>query len=93
MKIKVTQDHIDNGKALQPDCCPIALALIDAGCGNVHVHVGRVQLGDVEIPLTNKARTFMMRFDGGFESQPFEFEFDYTKPIGLWARTKARILG
>lgn len=88
MKIKITQEHIDSGKRINGKCCPIALALIDAGFCNVQVCVGRVELGKAVVVLSDSAREFMLRFDAFGSGEPFEFEFDYTKPLGFWGRIK-----
>ena len=88
MKIKITQDHITNGKRLNGESCPIALALIDAGFCNIDVRVGRVFLGSAIIPLPTVARAFMGQFDRGYTVIPFEFEFDYKNPLSVWARIK-----
>ena len=77
MKIKVTQKHIDAGKA---EDCPVALAMRDSGL--VQPDVGqddiRWQKGAHQEWCITPAKVyvFIMRFDDGRSVRPFEFELD-----------------
>ena len=77
MKIKVTQEHIDNG--LRSDCyyCPIALALKDATGFNWYV--GSIYIGNESTVITllsNTTKDFIWRFDIAAMVIPFEFDID-----------------
>lgn len=78
-KIKVTQRHIDTGKAVNEFYCPIALAMRDVGLvqaevGDTHAFYG-YGLHRCEMPLPKEARDFIREFDNDRRAAlPFEFE-------------------
>ncbi len=76
MKICVTKKDIANGTPTEPDCCPIALALIRAGFNDVSVDTDNVRLfvGKPSLKLPQKAIDFIEQFDNGEEVDPFTFE-------------------
>ena len=82
MKVTVTQDHIDNGEALNDMYCPIALAIKDQLPDAKWVSVGPmdaavcldVEKDPVSYILPDVAADFIMSFDCGCEVEPFEFE-------------------
>ena len=86
MLIKVTKDHIENGKIGQPDCCPIALA---SGFENVSVFVDEIRCYGEAYELPMIAQEFIENFDGGNEVKPISFEIALDSPIktlvdGFW---------
>jgi hypothetical protein len=76
MRVRVTQDHIANGRKRQPKCCPIALA-IPVSCA---VRRNRVEFlddqGEVDavIMLPQEAINFINAFDQDLPVEPMEFE-------------------
>lgn len=86
-KIKVTKEHIENGKPCDGESCPIALALKEAGVINPHVEADFFWFKDsvqcYDLPPTVSA--FINVFDlGQWALQmfiPFEFEIDLSKPM------------
>ena len=77
--ISVTQTHIDEGKPDNELCCPIALALIEAGADKVMVKKHHVLFRHEPMPFTTwlpeSARRFIRMFDGGGPDnvKPFRF--------------------
>ena len=79
MRIQVTEKHIEKGVAGAADCCPVALALGDAGFHDPHVGPysmsalsvdgGRRSIG---LPLVVKA--FVSAFDARRHTEPFAFD-------------------
>jgi len=81
MKVKVTQEHIDKGRRCNAHCCPIALALSDAGLDRPFVVGSRVMLEGYEVGLPMDAYNFIDKFDRDleptiWEPKPFEFSID-----------------
>ena len=79
MKIEVTQTHIDKGVKREPDRCPIALALGDAGFKFVLVQRIRTYLQRNGISYFSqvhdkKTENFVKNFDYGTRVEPFSFE-------------------
>lgn len=80
MKITVTQDHINNGKKVNPASCPIALAVKELGysfvsVGNTKCHFGQViDAGYRTFLLPEEAVEFVHAFDYNWPVNPFEFE-------------------
>ena len=66
----VTQNHIDKGQAGKCDRCPIALALLDWGCDEVHINSDEVEAninGNYYIGEPNhKILLFISLFDDGY---------------------------
>ncbi len=81
MLIQVTTDHIDKGRRFRPECCPIALAIIDAGFEDVRACSGYTLIGESRILLPEEANTFMLHFDCNIPIEPFEFEFNARLPL------------
>lgn len=85
MKITVTQEHIDKGKRKDHKCCPIALALKEAGLRNPSVVPGWATYQDFDWGgkrrttqhrrLPTVAINFVVKFDKGWGiCLPFEFQ-------------------
>jgi hypothetical protein len=80
MLIKVTEDHIKNGRRGSACECPVALAIKEAtGCQDVRVGTSRLtikNLGDDchDFLLPEKVFNFIWGFDHGKKVAPFEFE-------------------
>lgn len=83
MRIKVTEDHIRKGCALDCNACPVALAVSDHFPGedvNVSVashisvwdEISKVYLAYVRTP--EMVGKFMTDFDEGTAVEPFEFD-------------------
>jgi hypothetical protein len=83
--VRVTQDHIGRGSRATNNCCPIALALKDAGIAWVRVgsNTIRLLLRDmtflVNLPAT--AKQFVWAFDRGEPVRPTYFEL-YLPSVG-----------
>jgi len=80
-KVSVTQRHINNGKRNHPTCCPVALALLDAGFVEPHVYGACIQIRKskhddhlTELYLSNDLSVFVKAFDVGSPTDPFEFD-------------------
>ena len=77
--ISVTQTHIDEGTPDNELCCPIALALMEAGASKVKVMKWSILFFMEPIPFTTwlpeSAKRFIRRFDeGGPDNvKPFRF--------------------
>lgn len=75
MIIRVTQEHIDKGKAGLCSLCPIALALKDAGFKDSWAGSGTLKNNKNTICITPQScYDFMVHFDAGDLVSPFEFE-------------------
>jgi hypothetical protein len=80
MKIKVTQEDIDNGQRKSCSCCPVALAMkrvldIDVKVGdNKFVLTSSDEFTILELP--KEARIFIDAFDNDELVEPFEFEIN-----------------
>lgn len=76
------QRHIDAGSRCSSRDCPVALAIAEAvphGDGDI-VSVGQYTFGMEpsygDSPLPRAVRDFILRFDGGMEVEPFEFQLE-----------------
>lgn len=76
MVIEVKKTHIRRGRRLQPDACPIALAIRESlGSEKVQVHKEDVKIGRKTFDLPEEAQWFVDAFDTKKSSvQPFSFE-------------------
>lgn len=81
MKIQVTDEHIRKGHRADPKNDPVALALKDAGFGDVYVGVNEIRVRKipftgiwVSAPVPKLAFEFMLAFDNGQTVDPIEFE-------------------
>lgn len=81
MLIQVTAKHIATGSRLNPRRCPIALAFIDAGFGDVRVNVSRVKIGPESYSLSQEVGEFIRSFSIARTGQPFSFEFSPRLPL------------
>lgn len=85
MLVKVTQQHIDEGKCNDIFRCAVALAIKEAlNASNVVVSVDDVDLcidriWYIDCPLPEEAKVFIRKYDfyKGLKVTPFEFEFNY----------------
>ena len=83
MKVKVTEEHIDEGVKGCPRNCPVALAFWDAGAVDVRIGAGRADwrmsnddLRAVSAKLPERVQEFVGQFDHGEEVEPLEFEIE-----------------
>jgi len=83
MIVKVTQHHIDTGKAGNCRHCPIALAFFDLGFKSVYVGKSRITLSKIldapsweciEYTAPELAIEFIDTFDSNLKVSPIEFE-------------------
>lgn len=72
MKIKVTQDHIDRGKAFNCGYCPVALAIREQA-ETVAVSRREVRITAWHYDLPRSAQRFIDRFDLRKPVKPFTF--------------------
>jgi hypothetical protein len=72
--IEVTSDHIKNGKRLESDCCPIALALKDSGWTYARVGSEWVEVDNLCFTLPRSAKRFVSSVDSGRPVKPFRFK-------------------
>lgn len=90
IKVKVTQEHINEGVPGKPCKCPIALAIREQGNEDVSVSPWNVAFflpnGDkLYYRLPYEAQQFIKNFDSSVNriyAKPFEFELseEYVKP-------------
>ena len=86
MRIEVTQEHIDNGVRKDAGCCPVGLALKDAGVQDPDVQRSFARWEEVsgewrrtKLPeLPAAAQLFIERFDAGEPVRPFTFRLEET---------------
>ena len=80
VRVQVTQQDIDDGKAGEAYRCPVALAARRAfPRQHVRVYAPCIMLIESGYPtfdLPSEARRFVDRFDGGVHVEPFEFDLD-----------------
>ena len=81
MKISVTEQHVQNGRRADPHHDPVALALYDAGFGEVYVGTTEISVRKIpftgnwtKVPVPHSVSDFMFDFDNGKPVEPFEFE-------------------
>lgn len=79
-KIKVTQKHIDEGVRVDPQCCPIALAICEQlallSVNDVSVAGTRIRVRDRFISIPSVAKDFVNKYDSWLPVSPFEFELE-----------------
>lgn len=78
IKVKVTEDCIDNGRRNDCELCPVALALVNSTC--VEPAVGSTDADFtfngtryVARKLPKKVQQFIREFDSYYTVEPFEF--------------------
>ncbi len=78
MKIYVRRRHIEGGKRLDCEMCPIALAIkeITGKYTKVLTAIARVSAAP-PFALPHSARRFIQRFDSGEPVKPFMFVLKY----------------
>jgi len=85
LNIKVTQDHIDNGRQSMCNFCPVALAIEERLKDGVTVSVNCLGVGfsicgapHTQFPLPDIAREFVREFDcaGRHSVIPIQFDCD-----------------
>lgn len=81
--IAVTQEHIDNGKAMSCGACPIALAAKEVFVEGLEIAVGIDCIGvdTYFVDLPDVARRFVRAFDDGKFVRPFTFEIDVPRRL------------
>ncbi len=97
VRVRVTQEDIDEG--VRGDCagCPVARALLRTvpGILAAHVSTGHVDLemyvapDFVDIPLPSIAVTAIAEFDAGYPMSPFDFDL----PLPTEPEVAARVEG
>ena len=67
MRVEVLQEHIEQGVRRNSGCCPIALALRDAGCQEVSVDTDEVHINGLTYVFdeAGEAEQFVIDFDNG----------------------------
>ncbi len=77
VRVWVEQRHIDAGKSMDCQMCPIALVIKDAvrpTMGDVKVSVdGAIRIGGLLCPCPDEASQAWRRFDLGRGMEPFSF--------------------
>ena len=73
MKIEVTQEDIDNGTAINPWTCPLALAIRRAWNDEVEVSVTDI----VRIGSFDSGEVYLL----SEEAEEFRLAFDWRKPV------------
>lgn len=68
LKVVITQDHIDRGRACSKDSCPLGLALRDMGYRNIEVKGGvnrgeGITIDGVWLPHTPNSQHFVALVD------------------------------
>ena len=91
MRVRVQRKHIREGKRKLSDCCPISLAIKDAGSPeNGIVDLSGIQWkelnGDtfIETCLPDQVQKFTHDFDKGLPVKPFKFSLN---PTSLTSRS------
>ena len=77
MKIRITEEDIEQGVSCSPSRCPVARAIRrDAGSTASHLTVSgaTIWIGDVHYRTPPRAFDFIFEFDNGDPVVPFEFE-------------------
>ena len=75
MKVRVTQEHIDEGIPQECGFCPIAIAIRDQYPNeSINVDGEEITIGDNHYLTPESAADFIHRFDFGGKVSPFEFE-------------------
>lgn len=78
MLVTITQEHIDRGQRGKPSCCPIALALHDAGLPKAAVSIWTywpVSGDSKEVDMPVEAAELAFSFDIGHRVKPTTIEF------------------
>jgi len=74
MTIKVTQEHIRNGKRSRSTECPVALAILESTGHYPQVFKTGVRLGRDWFYHTKATEEFINAFDSDRPVAPFEFD-------------------
>ncbi len=77
MKIKVTQEHIDQGQMKSPFYCPVAIALREhfwSSSVGASICVVKYKHPPVKLPIPLEVKEFVHSFDNMLGVKPFEFE-------------------
>ena len=79
LKIKVTQEDINNGEPCETMSCPVALALSrQLNLFNpVYVSYSYFSTDNKYVYLPRSVKRFIHRFDSGEEVKPFNFIINY----------------
>lgn len=77
LTVNVEQKHIDKGDQCECDTCPVALALLDAGCDDVSVTYYYIDFTYKDearcIATPDHIENFINDFDDGKDVKPFSF--------------------
>ena len=84
--IPVTEEHIKNGKAKDPSCCPVALAVkermavkdVFANCYTIRGDIDYSHGFCVRAP--DSVYDFITKYDRGEPVEPFSFDLDTDIP-------------
>lgn len=75
MKIRVTQQHIEEGRRGSCRECPIALAIVSAGFFKAWVGASQIRAnGKLWCDTPPEVYRFIQKFDTNKRVKPFEFE-------------------
>lgn len=76
--VKVTRWHIEHGTKGSERTCPIALALMSQGYGEVRVNKEIIEFSTINRVFTfhtpNSVKQWITRFDCALSVEPMEFE-------------------
>lgn len=80
--VNVTQEHIDKGRAGNCILCPVAMALVNAGCDNVAVTYSRAHFNyqgphPKRMWLSTQTIQFISDFDVNRPVSPFSFDLEF----------------
>ncbi len=80
MRIIVTREDIEKGRARDAQNCPVALALRRAGVGHFGVSgiLVWVAAGNQAVVLPGPVQEWILNYDYGCQMAPFEFELNLT---------------
>ena len=78
IRVKVTDEHIANGRRSSPTHCPLALAIKEVVSGDVRVAGNGVLIGDQWIYMGLTWIDFIGRYDTQHprKVEPWEFDLD-----------------
>lgn len=86
-RIKVSRQHILSAIKRDPDECPIAKAIRDAGFDaivsveSVDIFPTNLTIVPIRVTLPAAAQDFTVKFDTGRHVDPFEFDLDYPRRV------------
>ena len=82
MRIEVTQENIEDGERAMVACCPVALAMADAGLLGAFAYPIKLEWSSPKdmkryvAALPPEVERFMIDFDNERPVKPFEFDLE-----------------